>query len=117
MEGDLRRTTYLLALYPSLLITLTPGYFWYLSLHPKDVGEVHVVFGGGMSNDFLADADAQEHFSTLKTLLDKVNVEDKGCTERVYRGLCSSLAEPGHLSHLERPNYDFATYLARMTTA
>jgi hypothetical protein len=54
-----------------------------------------------------------ELFQTLKTLLDKVNVEDKGCTERVYRGLCSTLATPGHLSHLERPNYDFATYLSR----
>lgn len=28
LEGDRRRTTYLLAIYPSLLITLTPGYFW-----------------------------------------------------------------------------------------
>jgi phenylpropionate dioxygenase-like ring-hydroxylating dioxygenase large terminal subunit len=114
MSGDLRRTTLLLALYPSLLITLTPGYFWYLSLHPKGAGEVHVVFGGGMSNDFLGDPDVPELFNTLKSLLDKVNVEDKGCTERVYRGLCSGLASPGHLSHLERPNYDFATYISRM---
>lgn len=117
MEGDLRRTTFLLALYPSLLITLTPGYFWYLSLHPMGVGQVHVTFGGGMSNDFLNDPDVPELFATLKALLDKVNVEDKGCTERVYRGLCSGLAEPGHLSHLERPNYDFANYLSRMTAA
>jgi phenylpropionate dioxygenase-like ring-hydroxylating dioxygenase large terminal subunit len=113
MEGDLRRTTVLLALYPSLLITLTPGYFWYLSLHPRGAGQVRVTFGGGMSNDFLKDPDVPELFQTLKTLLDKVNVEDKGCTERVYRGLCSTLATPGHLSHLERPNYDFATYLSR----
>jgi len=28
MQGDRRRTTFLLAIYPSLLITLTPGYFW-----------------------------------------------------------------------------------------
>ncbi len=117
IEGDLRRTTFLLALYPSLLITLTPGYFWYLSLHPKGVGQVHIKFGGGMSRDFAGDADAPKHFEQLKTLLDKVNVEDKGCTERVYRGLCSERAAPGHLSHLERPNYDFATYLAGKTSA
>lgn len=112
MEGDLRRTTFLLALYPSLLITLTPGYFWYLSLHPKGVGHVHVTFGGGMSNDYVNDADATRHFEQLKGLLDKVNIEDKGCTERVYKGLCSDLAVPGHLSHLERPNFDFARYLS-----
>ncbi len=58
--------------------------------------------------------DAQAHFRQLKTLLDDVNVEDKGCTERVYRGLCSDMAKPGHLSHLERPNFDFATYIASM---
>ena len=117
MEGERRRTTFLLAIYPSLLITLTPGYFWYLSLHPQGAGQVRVIFGGGMSPDFANDTDAQAHFAQLKTLLDEVNIEDKGCTERVYRGLCSDLAKPGHLSHLERPNFDFATYIASMLSA
>jgi hypothetical protein len=31
--------------------------------------------------------------------------------ERVYRGLCAGLARPGPLSHLERPNHDFARYI------
>jgi len=112
MEGERRRTTYLLAIYPSLLITLTPGYFWYLSLHPAGVGKVNIMFGGGMSADYIDDKDAQENFAQLKTLLDEVNVEDRGCTEKVYKGLCSDFAKPGPLSHLERPNYDFAHYLA-----
>jgi phenylpropionate dioxygenase-like ring-hydroxylating dioxygenase large terminal subunit len=112
LVGDRRRMTYLLAIYPSLLITLTPGYFWYLSLHPKGPGQVKIIFGGGMSKDFMQDADVDQHFTKLKTLLDEVNVEDRGCTERVYRGVLSSLAEPGPLSHLERPNFDFATWLA-----
>ncbi|MEM7438180.1 MAG: Rieske 2Fe-2S domain-containing protein [Pseudomonadota bacterium] len=111
LKGDLRRTTFLLAIYPSLMITLTPGYFWYLSLHPEGVGKVRILFGGGMSQDWVNDAEAQQHFQDLKTLLDDVNVEDRGCTEKVYRGLCSQFAKSGHLSHLERPNYDFATYL------
>jgi phenylpropionate dioxygenase-like ring-hydroxylating dioxygenase large terminal subunit len=118
MEGDRRRTTYLLAIYPSLLITLTPGYFWYLTLHPHGVGQVRIGFGGGMSNDYVDDPDAQANFEQLKALLDDVNVEDKGCTEKVYRGLSSSAATPGHLSHLERPNYDFAQYInARVQSA
>ncbi|NVK06668.1 MAG: (2Fe-2S)-binding protein, partial [Marivivens sp.] len=111
LKGEERRTTYLLAIYPSLLITLTPGYFWYLSLHPKGPGQVHIRFGGGMSDDFKDDPSVHDHFAALKALLDAVNIEDRGCTEKVYRGLCSDLARPGHLSHLERPNYDFATYL------
>ena len=112
LKGDWRRTTVLLAIYPSLLITLTPGYFWYLSLHPKGVGQVHINFGGGMSPEFVNDPDAQDHFKAVKILLDDVNVEDKGCTEKVFKGLLSEHATPGHLSHLERPNYDFAKYLA-----
>ena len=115
MQGDRRRTTFLLAIYPSLLITLTPGYFWYLSLHPRGVGQVDIIFGGGMSPDFAHSDEAQAHFSQLKTLLDKVNVEDRGCTERVFRGLNARAATPGHLSHLERPNFDFAQYLAERT--
>ena len=111
LKGEERRTTYLLALYPSLMITLTPGYFWYISLHPKGPGQVHIRFGGGMSNDFAEDTDISENFTQLKILLDEVNVEDRGCTEKVFNGLCSDAATPGHLSHLERPNYDFAQYL------
>ena len=69
-------------------------------------------YGGGMSPEFVNDPAASESFAQLKTLLDDVNIEDRGCTEKVYRGLCSDLAKPGPLSHLERPNYDFARYLA-----
>ncbi|MEP2628212.1 MAG: SRPBCC family protein [Hyphomicrobiales bacterium] len=111
LKGDARRTTFLLAIYPSLMITLTPGYFWYLSLHPKGPGQVHIRFGGGMSDDYKNDPDAPQNFADLKALLDEVNVEDRGCTEKVFRGLSSERAAPGHLSHLERPNYDFAQYL------
>lgn len=112
IEGDRRRMTYLFAIYPSLMVTLTPGYFWYLSLHPKGVGQVQIMFGGGMSPEFMNDPEAQTNFEHLKSLLHEVNVEDRGCTEKVYRGLLSEMAKPGPLSHLERPNFDFAQYLA-----
>jgi len=115
MKGDRRRTTFLLAVYPSLLVTLTPGYFWYLSLHPHGPGRVNIVFGGGMAPEFAHSPEAQSYFAQVKALLDKVNLEDRGCTEKVYRGLCARAAEPGHLSHLERPNFDFAQYLADRT--
>ena len=115
ITGERRRTAYLLAIYPSLLITLTPGYFWYLCLHPHGVGQVHMTFGGGMAPEFAKSPEAQLHFTQLKTLLDAVNVEDRGCTERVFKGLSARAAKAGHLSHLERPNFDFAQYLAERT--
>ncbi len=115
LEGRWRRTTALLAVYPSHLITLTPGYFWYLSLHPKGPDRVAMVFGGGWSPEFLADPRADEYMAGLKALLDDVNVEDRNCTERVFKGLGSASARPGHISHLERPNYDFMQYIAEKT--
>jgi phenylpropionate dioxygenase-like ring-hydroxylating dioxygenase large terminal subunit len=115
MQGERRRMTYLLAIYPGLLITLTPGYMWYLCLHPRGPGQVHMVFGGGMAPEFVNSQEAQAHFKQFKALLDKVNVEDRGCTERVFHGVSAGRAEAGHLSHLERPNYDFAQYLAERT--
>jgi hypothetical protein len=94
------------------MITLTPGYFWYLSLTPDGPGHVNVLFGGGMSPEWLADPKAGEYLKDVMALLDDVNVEDKGCVEKVYRGLLSDLGTPGPLSHLERPNFEFARYLA-----
>lgn len=112
LEGDQRRITWLISVYPSLMITLTPGYFWYLSLTPDGPGHVRVLYGGGMSRPWAEDPEAARHMADLRALLTDVNAEDKHCVESVYRGLCADLSEPGPLSHLERPNYDFARYIA-----
>jgi phenylpropionate dioxygenase-like ring-hydroxylating dioxygenase large terminal subunit len=111
LEGEDRRKTYLISIYPALLITLTPGYFWYLSLSPDGPDHVNILYGGGLAPEFVADPEADQHFATLKSVLDAVNDEDRGCTEKVYQGLCADLSEPGPLSHLERPNFDFARYI------
>jgi phenylpropionate dioxygenase-like ring-hydroxylating dioxygenase large terminal subunit len=113
LQGHWRKTTALLAIYPTHLITLTPGYFWYLSLQPRGVGQVHIRFGGGLAPDFICDAKALEFMATLKTLLDEVNAEDRRGVEAVFRGAHASLAVPGKLNRLERPNYDFARYIAK----
>ncbi|MFN0116332.1 MAG: aromatic ring-hydroxylating oxygenase subunit alpha [Paracoccaceae bacterium] len=112
LTGDQRRITWLLSIYPSLLITLTPGYFWYLCLTPDGPGHVNVLYGGGMSPDWCADPKAEGYLTDVKRLLDDVNIEDKGCVERVYRGLLAGFSAPGPLSHLERPNFEFARWIA-----
>ncbi len=117
LQGERRYMTYLLAIYPSWLITLTPGYFWYLSLYPEAPGRVRIYFGGGMSKEFVSSPESQKHFEELRVLLDEVNEEDRGCTERVYAGLLSKFHDPGPLSHLERPNYEFAQYISKMVPA
>ncbi|WP_425407229.1 aromatic ring-hydroxylating oxygenase subunit alpha [Hwanghaeella sp.] len=115
LDGKWRKTTALISIYPSHLITLTPGYFWYLSLHPTGPDRVTLLFGGGLSPEFMADPKAEAYVETLKTLLDEVNEEDRGCTEKVFKGMHSNAARAGHLSYLERPLYDFTQYIAERT--
>jgi phenylpropionate dioxygenase-like ring-hydroxylating dioxygenase large terminal subunit len=112
LTGHWRKTTALLAIYPTHLVTLTPGYFWYLVLQPRGVGQVHIRFGGGLAPEFITDPEANAHMATLKKLLDEVNAEDRRGVEAVFRGVHAPLAKPGNLSHLERPNFDFARYIA-----
>lgn len=117
LSGHWRKTTVLLAIYPTHLITLTPGYFWYLSLQPQGVDHVHIRFGGGLAPEFVSDPKAHDYMATLKKLLDDVNAEDRRGVEAVFRGVQAPLAAPGQLSPLERPNYDFARYIAQRASA
>ena len=112
LEGEWRRTTALITVYPSHLITLTPGYFWYLALRPLGVGRVQILYGGGLAPDFVADPDFETIARDTKDLLDRTNEEDRVGVEAVYRGLSSAYAAPGHLNPLERPNYEFGQYVA-----
>ena len=116
LEGEWRRTTALITIYPSHMITLTPGYFWYLVLRPRGVGQVDILYGGGLARDFVEDEKGPAYMADMKKLLDEVNEEDRTGVERVFRGLNAPLARPGHLSYLERPNYEFGQYLARQMT-
>ncbi len=113
LEGHWRKTSALLTIYPSHLITLTPGYFWYLVLQPRGVDQVSIRFGGGMSPEYINDPKSSEYLDSLKTMLDEVNLEDRQGVEAVMRGVSAPLARPGQLSHLERPLYDFARYIAK----
>lgn len=113
LEGDWRHTTALIAIYPGHLLTLTPGYFWYLSLQPLAVDKVQILYGGGLSPEFIDDPEGIKAIEQLKILLDEVNEEDRRGVEAVFKGNHSTIAKPGHLCWLERPNYDFARYLSQ----
>lgn len=116
LKGKWRRTTALITAYPGHMITLTPGYFWYLCLQPRGVDKVHIVYGGGFAPEYVNDPKADEMIADLKELLDEVNMEDRIGVESVFQGSGAALASSGHLSHLEQPNFEFGQYLARMVT-
>ncbi len=111
LEGDWRRTTALITIYPGHMITLTPGYFWYLSLRPQGVDKVQILYGGGFAPDYAAEEDFETVAQDTKALLDETNQEDRIGVEAVFRGMLSAYAQPGHLNALERPNYEFGQYI------
>jgi len=116
LEGEWRKTTALITAYPGHMITLTPGYFWYLCLQPRGVNKVHIVYGGGFAPEYVNDPKAGELITDLKKLLDDVNAEDRIGVESVFRGTAADTASSGHLSYLERPNFEFSQYLVRMVS-
>jgi phenylpropionate dioxygenase-like ring-hydroxylating dioxygenase large terminal subunit len=113
LEGRWRHTTALITVYPSHLITLTPGYFWYLSLRPEAVDRVQILYGGGFAPDYAADPGFETLQRETKALLDETNAEDRRGVEAVLRGMRSDFARPGHLNPLERPNYEFGRYIVK----
>ncbi|MBT6512022.1 MAG: Rieske 2Fe-2S domain-containing protein, partial [Rhodospirillaceae bacterium] len=116
LEGEWRRTTALVTVYPGHMITITPGYFWYLVLQPHGPDQVKILYGGGMAPDFIDDPKGAEHIAKTKEILDAVNEEDRIGTALVHQGMKANLARSGHLSYLERPNFEFGQYLARQIT-
>ena len=84
-------------------------------VQPQAPGKVHMIFGGGFAPEFIADPRIEEYNASFRSLLAEVNIEDQGCTEAVFRGVNAGLSRPGHLSHLERPIYDFLRYIASRT--
>ena len=88
----------LLAIYPTHLDFADAGVFLVFALSPRGVGQVHIVFGGGLSPEFISDPQGHEHMATLKTLLDEVNAEDRRGVEAVFRGVRAPLAKAGHLT-------------------
>ncbi len=70
--------TWLLSIYPALMITLTPGYFWYLSLTPDGPGACERAFTVALSAPTgVPILTPRRHLTAVKALLDDVNVEDK----------------------------------------
>lgn len=118
LEGAQRYTTVMPTVFPSHMYVLGPDHFWYLSLRPKGVGEVHVRFGISYAPEVHATlTDRESSVANLVAFFDKVNGEDRTVVELVYANSNAPLAITGRLSWLEREINDFARYLARRLKA
>ncbi len=114
LEGRWRRTSLMICIYPSHVITLAPDHLWSLSLLPNGTGEVKVRFGLSYAPELLAEVNDWDAFvAERKATFDAINAEDRRTLEGLYPALASPLATPGRLSYLERFTYDLNRYICR----
>lgn len=113
LEGNWRHTSVMPTVFPGHMYVLAPDHLWYLSLRPTAVGEVAVRFGFALAPE-VEDALADREGFVAETLafFDRVNDEDKGIVQGIWRALQAPHAAPGPLSWLEREIADFHAYLA-----
>ena len=91
-------------IFPAHVYVLAPDHLWYLSLRPEGVEQVQVRCGAAIAPEALASLGVRREawLAELVAFFDKVNAEDRGVVEGIYRGC----------SWRERERHDFARYLA-----
>ena len=113
LQGKQRTTSILPTIFPSHMYALAPDHFWYLSLQPGSVGEVRIRYGAAIAPEVLAASnDPDKLMADTRVFLDRVNAEDRGVVEGIYRGASGPMSEAGPLCWLERENHEFTQYLA-----
>jgi choline monooxygenase len=119
LKNEWRFTSIMPTIFPTHMYVLAPDHLWYLSLRPKNVGEVHVRFGASLAPEVLnALGDRREAFiKDLIDFFDKVNDEDRFLVEGLQQGSAGPLATAGPFSWLERELHDFSRYLYRQLSA
>lgn len=114
LQGEKRRTSVLVTVYPSHMYSLAPDHLWHLSLQPKGSGQVALRFGAALAPEVMAhQPDLDAFIAKTLAFLRAVNEEDRTVVEGLHAGMLSTMAKPGPLCWLEREGHEFAGYLAR----
>lgn len=118
LKGRTRSTSVLGTVFPCHMFVLAPDHLWYLSLQPRNPGEIDVRYGLAFAPEVMADQEVYDaRLEEAKAFLDATNEEDRVVVEALWEGVQAPLAEPGPLSWLEKENFDFLRYILRMVTA
>jgi phenylpropionate dioxygenase-like ring-hydroxylating dioxygenase large terminal subunit len=112
LEGRWRYTSVMPTVFPSHMYVLAPDHLWYLALQPQGTGQVRLRFGIAVAPEVAAVVDMEAYCRDMLAFFDRVNEEDRGVVEAIYRNAGAPLASPGPLSWLEQELGDFASYLA-----
>ena len=85
-----------------------------MSLQPIGHNQVNIRYGAALAPEVLAASDNPEKLTNdVIEFLDKVNEEDRGVVEGIFKGSKGSQSSAGPLCWLERENHEFTQYIAR----
>ncbi len=115
LPSEESRTLWLTCVYPAQIVVALPASFIALDVQPRGVKRSRVRWMVGVPGD-PPSADTPKGAAlrdAARAGTAAVNAEDRALVCAVQRGLASSRAESGRLSHLERPVWEFIGYLAR----
>ena len=113
LRGKWRKMSVMPTVFPGHMYVLAPDHLWYLSIQPNGYSKVKIRYGAAMAPEVLAShPDKRLLIDEFKTLLDKVQEEDRHLVEAIFEGVRAPLSRPGPLSWLEREIQEFIQYLA-----
>ena len=108
-----RRTVFMICLYPSLVIALSPERAFYMCVIPVESGRVRTRWGVASYGE-----DFENHsLVEIAAFYRQVNEEDRGRLESIQRGVRARHAGRGRLSWLETTNAHFGRYIAARLAA
>ena len=114
---DQQRTSLGLAYpFPNYVIALLPQSAIWFEVHPLGAGRIDFTSHLLLPPHLLDAPNLEERIAGHVATFDAIHTEDIVVCEGVQRGLQSSAARPGMLSHLERHNRTFARWYARQMT-
>ncbi len=113
LTEEQRETYPIVGIFPAHVFSISEDRLFWLALQPHGIGQVKFRWGVSVYPGAVPDEGRDAHAAKAKAALDKVNSEDRGIIENIYRGASSNLASSGRLSPKERCLWEFKQYYAQ----
>ena len=118
LKGKWRRTMVDFCVFPNHLVTLMPGYLWWVSVMPNGIDEFNATWGVAVPQEILNDIAEEDYERLVKEKIDYMNTaneEDRVLVERLFQGSQSVRVPQGTFHPIEKNLWQFMKYLSKIT--
>jgi choline monooxygenase len=111
LEGQAAHGSWYPLIYPSTMFGCTRDCMWWLELHPLSASQTRLIVGSSFPKKTVERADFAEVVQRYYKRWDTSIREDNEISNVQQKGLSSSFARPGRLTHLEPLVHDLANWV------